>query len=196
MKDPMNRVWKVASRWSETGHKESSILDIFRSHNIVFVGKLQEEFNKIREGDLIAISDGRTIVGLGLAASTPQPITCMGINFTKKENEAFDYVEEVIGCRVSITELATEDRRPCPPGAFHAIHERADELRCIYEKLHRRFIEQQEFEINAKSCTLRVNLKSNDVLWQDNLLFRVPVYQRPYSWKENEVSRFVYDLIS
>lgn len=36
-------VWKIASRWSYTGTKESSILDIFRKYGIVFAGKKTEK---------------------------------------------------------------------------------------------------------------------------------------------------------
>jgi hypothetical protein len=59
MAETMNRVWKVASRWSETGTRESSVLDIFRRHNVVFVGKFQDRFRQIEVGDLIAISDAK-----------------------------------------------------------------------------------------------------------------------------------------
>ena len=63
--------------------------------------------------------------------------------------------------------------------------------------LHERFEEQQEFEIQAKSCTLLRNPRQPDnVLWQGSQVFRVPVYQRAYSWKENEVRRFISDLLS
>ena len=88
---PMNRVWKVASRWSETGTPESSILDIFRRHNVVFVGKFQDRFRHITEGDLIVISDGRTVVAMGLAMTLPQPITELGIDFTEEDKERFDF---------------------------------------------------------------------------------------------------------
>lgn len=53
----LERVRKVASRWSDTGCPESSILDIFRRHNVVFVGRFQNRFCQISVGDLIAISD-------------------------------------------------------------------------------------------------------------------------------------------
>ena len=33
-----NNVWKVGSRWSINGNKESSIIDIFRKYQIVFLG--------------------------------------------------------------------------------------------------------------------------------------------------------------
>jgi hypothetical protein len=63
-------VWKVASRWSEDGNADSSILQLFRRHNIVFVGTHQERFRNIKKGDLIAVSDGKKVVALGVVHSS------------------------------------------------------------------------------------------------------------------------------
>ena len=193
----MNRVWKVASRWSETGHAESSILDIFRRHNVVFVGKFQDRFSQISEGDLIAISDAKKVVAMGLAMSLPQPITELGINFTEDDLKRFDFDEEVLGCRVSFTDLSEAEQPHYRPSTFHSVNERADEFREIYLGLHKRFQEEQQFEIGARSCTLaRNSTNSAEVLWQDGIMFRVPIYQRPYSWKAPEIRRFVGDMLS
>lgn len=194
---PMNRVWKVASRWSETGTPESSILDIFRRHNVVFVGKCQHLFRHITEGDLIVISDGRTIVAMGLAMTLPQPITELGIDFTEEDTKRFDFDDYVLGCRVSFTDLSGAEQPHYRPSTFHSVNERADEFREIYRCLHKRFQEEQQFEIRARSCTLARNTTSPaEVLWQERIVFRVPVYQRPYSWKDQEVRRFIGDLLS
>lgn len=194
---PMQRVWKVASRWSEDGNEESSILDIFRAHQVIFVGKKRSQFDQIQEGDLVMISDGRKVVALGIATSAPADLPSFRIPFTKAEESQFDYDNWVKGCRVSFTDLRKEDWIICPPGTFHQVHERADEARRLYARLHKRFEEQQEFDIQAKSCTLLQNLRQPDhILWQSGLAFRVPVYQRAYSWKEPEVRRFVTDLLA
>ena len=193
----MNRVWKVASRWSETGTPESSILDVFRRNNVVFVGKFQDRFRQIAEGDLIAISDGITVVAMGLAMTLPQPITKLGVDFGDDDKQCDFYDNEVFGCCVSFTDLSETEQRPYRRGTFHAVNEQADVFREIYRGLHKRFQEEQQFEIKAKSCTLARNLASPaEVLWQDGTVLRVPVYQRPYSWKEQEVRRFVGDLLS
>jgi len=193
----MRRVWKVASRWSETGHAESSILDVFRRHNVVFVGKFQDRFSQISEGDLITISDAKKVVAMGLAMSLPQPITELGIGFTEDDLKRFDFDEEVLGCRVSFTDLSEAEQPDYRVSTFHSVNERADEFRQIYLGLHQRFQEQQQFEIKARSCTLARNPASPaEVLWQDGIVFRVPIYQRPYSWKEPEIRRFVSDLLS
>ena len=175
-----NRVWKVASRWSATGHASSSVLDIFRSHGVVFVGKCQAQFGEVREGDLVAVSSGLNIVALGVVASAPCPVTEVGIDFTDEEKGRFDYEDWVLGCRLSFTDWADEDWLPCRQGTFHEIHEQAAELRRIYSDLQERFGQRQEFDIRARSCTLlRNSRRPKEVLWQRGLVFKVPVYQRP-----------------
>lgn len=194
---PINRVWKVASRWSETGHANSSILDIFRRHKVVFVGKYQDRFRNIEVGDLIAISDGKRVVAMGLATTPPCPVTEMKIEFTEEDRGKFDCEDYVLGCRVSFTDLGEAEQRNYRISAFHGVNERADEFRRIFTEHRQRFDEERQFEIKARSCTLAHNDSSpSDVLWQRRLLFRVPVYQRPYSWKEPEIRRFVGDLLS
>jgi hypothetical protein len=192
----MKRVWKVASRWSETGHAESSILDIFRKHNVVFVGKFQDRFQQVSEDDLIAISDGKKVVAMGLATTAPLPITQMGIEFTQEDLEKFDYEVGVIGCRVSFTDLIPEEHLPYRISTFHSVNERANEFRDVFTNHRKRFEEEHHFEIKARTCALfRNEHNSQEVLWQNNLMFRVPIYQRPYSWKEPQVRKLVTDLL-
>ena len=193
----MNRVWKVASRWSETGTAESSILDIFRRHNVVFVGKFQDRFQQIAVGDLIAISNGKRVVAMGLATTPPQPVTELGIEFTDDDLQKFDYEDYVLGCRVSFNDLGEDEQPSYRMSTFHSVNERADEFRRIFTAHRQQFVEMQQFEIKARSCTLAHNATSPaDILWQDGLVFRVPVYQRAYSWKETEVRRLLGDLLA
>lgn len=54
----------------------------------------------------------------------------------------------------------------------------------------------EEFEINAFTATLSEIDKKNNLHIIDNGKWIVPVYQRPYSWKEDQISRFLRDLKS
>ena len=191
----MSNVWKVGSRWSETGHIDSSILDIFRRHNVVFVGRFQDRFQKVAVDDLIAVSDGKRVVAMGLATTPPRPITQMGIDFSKEDLRKFDFEDHVLGCRISFTDLTDEEKRNYRISTFHAVDERADEFRKIFEGHRRRYDDEQEFDIDARSCTLINHADPNRVLWRNGVAFRVPIYQRPYSWKEPEIRRFVNDLL-
>lgn len=193
----MNRVWKVASRWSETGTAESSVLDIFRRHNVVFVGRFQDRFQQIEVGDLIVISDAKRVVAMGLATTLPQAVTALGIEFSEDDLQKFDCEDHVLGCRVSFSDLGEEEQPRYRVSTFHAVNERADEFRRIFTAHRQRFMERQQFEIKARSCTLARNAASPaDILWQDGLVFRVPVYQRAYSWKDAEVRRLLGDLLA
>lgn len=60
-------VWKIGSRWSEDGQWDSSVLDIFWKHGVVFVGgNGASRFLNAKKEDLVAIADGFTIVGVGI----------------------------------------------------------------------------------------------------------------------------------
>ena len=196
MKGIEMNVWKVASRWSEDGHANSSILDIFRTHNVVFVGKYQERFGYISSGELIAISDGKKVVAMGIAMDDPTPVTEIGIEFSEEEKRRFGFEKSTLACRVSFTDLPKEKHLPYRIGTVHRVQDRAQEFRNVFNEI-RDGLEGQEFEIDARSCTLLKNTRSKeDVLWKENLFFRVPVYQRPYSWKEDQVRQLVQDLLS
>jgi len=192
----MSQVWKVGSRWSENGNKASSILDIFRRYNVVFVGTFQERFQKIAVGDLLAISDGLKVVAMGQATTLAKPITELDIEFSEADLHRFEYSPEVLGCRVAFMDLSPIEQPSYRIGAFHGVNERAEEFREIFRVNRQRFEDQRQFEIKAKSCTLLHNVGAPaDVLWQQNLTFEVPIYQRPYSWGAPQIQRLVSDLL-
>ena len=76
MDDQNMNVWKVGSRWSESGVPESSIIDIFRKYQLVFAGTDPEGIKaRVRVGDLVAVSDGLTIVAVGKVVGEPRTIS-------------------------------------------------------------------------------------------------------------------------
>ncbi len=50
------------------------------------------------------------------------------------------------------------------------------------------------FEINAFTATLAKTSKVNSIHILNNGVWQIPIYQRPYSWGEHEVGRFLRDL--
>ncbi len=61
----MAHVWKVGSRWSSNGAAGTSLINIFRRSNYVFVGSSGERFyESVRKNDYLAIADGLTIVAV------------------------------------------------------------------------------------------------------------------------------------
>ena len=63
----MANVWKIGSRWSESGYWKSSILSVFRRNNIVFTGRSNLE--AVKRGDYFAIADGLIIVAVAKVLS-------------------------------------------------------------------------------------------------------------------------------
>lgn len=55
---------------------------------------------------------------------------------------------------------------------------------------------QNTFAINAKTCTLNNNEQEGGGIILDGTKYVVPIYQRPYSWRENEISRFISDIFA
>jgi len=56
---------------------------------------------------------------------------------------------------------------------------------------------QDEFSIQARSCTLRRNASSEeDVLLAANICYQIPIFQRPYSWGSGEIQRLLDDLLN
>ena len=113
-------VWKIGSRWTEYGEEEGSILDIFIKYNIVFAGKKTGEIKtSVKKGDLIAITDGITVVAIGKVLDLPKPIT--EFEFTEKDisSERFDYKSWVVAIKVSIYELDPNDYYQYTRGTFN-----------------------------------------------------------------------------
>lgn len=193
---PLKRVWKIASRWSEDGNEGSSVLDVFRDHKLVFVGRVPEKFSQIEVGDLLVVSDGREVVAMGAALSKPAPIISLPIQFSDEERMRFNYEDWVLGCQISWADLKEEDFVHYRPGAFHEVHENAEHYRNLYRRYTAEIQNDGGFEIQARSCTLAHNEKeSTDVLWRDATRYVIPIFQRAYSWGADEVSRLVNDLL-
>ncbi|HRO75576.1 MAG TPA: DUF262 domain-containing HNH endonuclease family protein [Crocinitomicaceae bacterium] len=54
---------------------------------------------------------------------------------------------------------------------------------------------ENQFSINAKTCTLRCNSQTNGSVILDNKSkYLIPIYQRPYSWSENEINKLISDI--
>lgn len=190
-------VWKVGSRWSYDGNADSSILEIFRRHSIVFVGKDQHLFEQIKVGDLIAIGDGVTVVALGRVNVAPKPLPEFRIPFSRSEEETIEPRDEILTCRVEFIDLKPADHFYGGRRTIHRLNQKRETALLLYKNYHESFSKKQEFEIQARSCTLAANSANpEDVLWRSATCYRIPIFQRPYSWGEAEVRRLVNDLLT
>jgi hypothetical protein len=52
-----------------------------------------------------------------------------------------------------------------------------------------------KFSINAKTCTLKYNQKSTGkTILENGVKYIIPIYQRPYSWTEDQIKKFIDDI--
>ncbi|MGD1818799.1 MAG: DUF262 domain-containing protein [Pleomorphochaeta sp.] len=188
-------VWKIATRWSTNGHPDSSILDIFRKYNILFAGKSQCTItNNVFPNDIIAISDGIKIVAIAKVLSKPKEIT--EYKFEKVDIERFDYEDWVIGFKVNIYDLNEEDYFDYRQGTFHRVREAYKErIIKLFEKYKLDYYNDSKFSIKARTCTLKYNLQNKeDIILQENIKYNIPIYQRPYSWTDEQIQKFISDI--
>ncbi|RUT78948.1 DUF262 domain-containing protein [Ancylomarina longa] len=191
-------IWKIASRWSNNGEAESSILDIFKTHQIVFAGRKTERIqNEVKIGDLIALSDGLDVIAIGKVLGEPKPITEFEnqINFSEREIKRFDYEDWVIGFKVKLIFLHDNEIFTYNQGTFHRVHgEYYDTVLKLY-KSHFNKAATNNFSINAKTCTLKYNdQQDQDVMFNGETKYIIPIYQRPYSWREDQIRKLLSDI--
>lgn len=193
----MANVWKIGSRWSDYGTPNSSIISIFRRNNVVFVGAdgARKRFiSEVKCGDYFAIADGYNIVAVAKAIDKPTLLNKLKINTIGYESDRFDYDEckdWVVGVRVKIVDLKADqriwyERR----GAFFSANQISQKVVDLYEN------QGNEFAINSYTCTLFDSKKEYKSVFDTHTRFIIPIYQRPYSWKKNEIKSFLSDLVN
>jgi hypothetical protein len=52
------------------------------------------------------------------------------------------------------------------------------------------------FSISAKTCTLKYNSQTGDTILGNNKKYIIPIYQRPYSWSEEQIRKFLSDIFT
>ena len=53
----------------------------------------------------------------------------------------------------------------------------------------------KSFSINAKTCTLKYNSQKNgETIFGDNIKYIIPIYQRSYSWTDEQIRKFLSDI--
>jgi len=184
-------VWKIASRWSKTGTKKSSVLELFRKYNIVFAGKYTEKILRlVQKGDLVAISDGRKIVAVAKVISRPTAIT----NFTEiqeADKQYFDYEDWVVGFRVEIYNFSQDEIFETKIGTFHKMGKHTQRVLDIFNA---KVLDNSKFEIKADNYNIFSQDSKQQSLFGDEKQYVIPIYQRPYSWNEEQIETFLNDI--
>ena len=206
----MSRVWKVGSRWSGTGAPEYSVLNVFRRNGYVFVGDQVRFKNEVHAGDFFAIADGYTVVAVAKALDEPEKLCDLILNNKLRFRPHLDKLnfdnaedyrdEDYYGVRVHLLDLAPQDYLYYPKMGtfFEAKMYREDII-----KLYGNYSNSAHFDIFSRTFRLRnpsgvyeeKGYKKEELL-DGNTYYIVPVYQREYSWDEEQISRFIRDIFS
>lgn len=129
----MKNVWRFGSRWDETGRKGTSIFnDVFLKFNVAFA--YTHDCLKMREGDLIAFSDGFDVIAIGKAISPPAILDKFDINFDSEHE--IDFTDNnITGCRVEIICLVEDDCfRYKKIGKFSAAYQIQEKINMLWDK--------------------------------------------------------------
>ena len=192
--------WKIGSRWGTNG---SSVLYMFLNYGCLFFDKNDWEINNIyvaKRGDLVLVCDGATPVAV---AEMLSPFTVHNENNQgiKLCNYDLDVVtgggETLVICKAHLilfeddNEKNWEDWHPDIQKRFCSYNHNPQKLKDTWDILSKREANGQ-FSIKSSVHTLASTGKAP--LLSDNIFYRIPVYQRPYSWGEDELRRVFEDL--
>lgn len=184
-------VWKIGSRWGNVG---TSVLDLFMNYECVFFGNCNGgerlgDWESAGAGDFFVICDGETAVALGKSYGKFSKYQKSGFYFTKHDYEEF-IDDDVRICPAKIVILRPEERvgnasqlRFCRYGNQELIQN----LPRLWDELSSR----GAFKIAPRTVSLFIGDNS---IFAPNIKYRIPIYQRPYSWGENELRKVMETL--
>ncbi len=189
----MARVWKIGSRWSDNGTNASSIISIFRRNNVVFLGKETKRFcSEVKVGDYIAIADGQTVPAVAKVIGNPMHIDNFEIKILPDEELNIfgkDWKNRTYGVKVKIVDLTSNKALKYKKiGAFCEALQIKNDVINLYEN------SEKNFSISSYTCILKGDDEKYRKLFFDGLKYIIPVYQRPYSWSENQLEPFIDDI--
>lgn len=120
--------FKFGSGWGDNG--EVSILDIFYKYGVVFAGLSKDEKRtasqkvndkKFFKGDRIAVSEGLTVVAVGIAISDSAPLNKFNIEFEEADLKKFIVGDWVIAVKVKLFPLLEVEQFGYSMGKFFEI---------------------------------------------------------------------------
>ena len=151
-------VWKVGSRWSYEGSRDTSVFSLFVKNSVVFVGYKGDEFlEKVRKGDYFAIADGITVKAVAKATSEPADLEELvpekRFEILDFEKRFFDYRENknyAKGCKVDIKELDKKQYFDYSQGSFFFVNKYEKKIVNLYDSGSKLYSLQAEIKLNAE----------------------------------------------
>lgn len=154
----------------------------------------------MKKGDYFAIADGYTVQAVARATSEPMKLSELiaqnAIKVRKGDNPEFELSEaDGDGVKVKIVDLPDELKFSYQKqGSFFRANSIADKVIGLFNDNLK-----SKFDIKAKTCRL-VSSSNNDdaktAIINGRTKYIVPIYQREYSWREEQVVRFMHDIFN
>lgn len=185
-------VWRIGSRWNDEGAAGTTIIDIFIDYRVLFIGTDKSYADNICEGDLFAVTDGYAVVALAKALSRFKPLSNFGLNFsTEAENRCNPSGQT--GCLAHIILLEKEDhlRHECRNSLCRA-PQISEQVAKLWDKYTKEKPAKTVFDITSKKYVVDGGVSES--LLAQHISYCVPIYQRPYSWGDREIRRFLTDM--
>lgn len=188
-------VWKIGSNWGKGG---KSVLSFFLDYGVVFFGGAHDGCKKgnpdlVAKDDLLVIAEGARVVAVGKVLTSFMPWDKLSEGFREADQKEF-HDDDVVGCR-AVIELLHDQK--CPDDWRIHPQSRFCEARIDSQKVqeyHDQIMDDLTFDISSRKIVLHGAGEKN-ALFCPSVSYRVPIYQRPYSWGETELSRLLQDVI-
>lgn len=187
-------VWKIGSRWGNLG---KSVLELFSDYECVFFGNCYGpkigDWEIVRTGDYFIICDGSIPVALGKSVGEFKAYEDSGFHFTAKEYNEFIKDQDVVICPAKIVIIPKEERMSYPGThrqnrfCHYNNAEVIENLCSRWKKLSRK----GDFKIIPRTTSL---FTGKECIFASNIKYRIPVFQRPYSWGEGELRKLMESL--
>ena len=193
------RTWKCDTNWGGI-----PLLDVFVDFKVVFFGTADVvrlgHYKEVEPGDIIGISKGTEIVALAMVRSRFESLSKLGQGLLPRAVMK-DYAEsgvDPVGCRIS--DVMWLDR-PIVNGKrmmrFFELPngtETSDAVKQAWQR-HIDYPEDKKFDIVSATKTFVAGSRSDGLFSRDSVRYVVPVYQRPYAWGEQEITRLLDDIV-
>lgn len=195
----MNNVWKIGTQW---GYEGESIINLFLDYGCVFLGyekdcrKIGHWWN-VENGDIFAICCGTTIVALGQSqGSFKEDPNGRLFSFRQMDIENFVWnCGQFFICPAKILWIPKELRtmKLGKRGRFYKVNSGAEEIQKLWEILCQEE-QKKTFDIRTRSASLCEIDGSKKPIFENEIYFHIPIYQRPYSWDSSKLRRMMEDL--
>lgn len=194
----MQKVWKIGTRWGKGG---PSNLDLFLNYQCAFFGldaKIIGNWKEAQVGDLLLTCDRSKPVAIGIMTSKfDYYYNQSEVKFCKKDEESWIERPDIVICKARFILLSEYDRNHIEWGndAYKRFCRQWKNNQMIIDKLDEYLTKEKQgvFEIQSRTVNL-ISDNKNSGVFSPRVRYRIPVYQRPYSWGEQEIRRLIEEL--